>query len=122
LPDQPTLGQLFEFLVTGIVVVILALYFLAICIRVVAFTLRSVSRGPASATAAAGLSRAKDDEIPEEIAAVIAAAVATVVIQPHHIVHIREHTSDERNWAIEGRMWHHASHQIPPRDGRGRPT
>ena len=51
------------------------------------------------------------DALSDEIVAVIAAAVATVLASPHRIVHIRGLTSEQLGWLWGGRMEHHASHR-----------
>jgi Na+-transporting methylmalonyl-CoA/oxaloacetate decarboxylase gamma subunit len=58
------------------------------------------------------------DKIPEEIIAVIAAAVAETVREPHRIVHTRELTSEDMSWTLEKRLQHHTSHSIAPRSLR----
>ncbi len=52
-----------------------------------------------------------DDAVPDEIVAVIAAAVAEVIDAPHRIVRVRGLTPDDLGWLLEGRMQHHASHR-----------
>ena len=55
-----------------------------------------------------------DDQLPSEIVAVIAAAVAATVGKPHRIVHTRQ--LEGQNWSLEGRKQHHESHKVrPPR-------
>jgi hypothetical protein len=49
--------------------------------------------------------------VPDEIIAVIAAAVAEVVDAPHRIVRVRGLTPDDLGWLLEGRMQHHTSHK-----------
>lgn len=56
--------------------------------------------------------------LPDELVAVIAAAVAATVREPHRIVHTRELTPEDMSWTLEGRMQHHASHRIRPQDHR----
>jgi len=58
------------------------------------------------------------DELPDEIMAVIAAVVADTIREPHRIVHTRELTPEDLSWTLEGRLQHHASHRIRPRDHR----
>ena len=55
---------------------------------------------------------------PDEIAVVIAAAVAIALHVPHRIVHIRALSPEDLNWPLEGRLQHHASHRIHPRNRR----
>lgn len=54
--------------------------------------------------------------IPDEIVVVIAAAVAATIAEPHRIVHTRELSPEDLNWSLEGRLQHHASHSIHPRN------
>ena len=63
-------------------------------------------------------SKSDPDEIPSEIVAVIAAVVADMVKEPHRIVHTRELTSEDLSWTLEGRLQHHTSHTISPRQPR----
>ena len=60
--------------------------------------------------------QAAADEIPEEVIAVIAAAVAVTVLQPHRIVHMYDLSGEDTSWSLEGRLQHHASHRIQPRN------
>jgi hypothetical protein len=52
----------------------------------------------------------KDDGIPQEHVAAIAAAVYSV-LGPHRIVHIEERLHG--GWAAAGRQSHHESHKLP---------
>lgn len=54
--------------------------------------------------------------IPDEVVAVIAAAVAATISEPHRIVRTRELSPEELSWSLEGRLQHHASHSIQPRN------
>lgn len=58
------------------------------------------------------------DELSQETIAVIAAAVAATITQPHRIVRIRGLTPADLGWSLEGRMQHHHSHSIPQRSRR----
>ena len=58
-----------------------------------------------------------DDELPEEIQVVIAAAVAEVVGARHRIIRTRRLSADEQAWSLEGRMQHHTSHARVRREG-----
>lgn len=59
-----------------------------------------------------------DDALPKEILVVIAAAVAEAIDRPHRIVRIRGLTPEELGWSLEGRIQHHTSHRIQPRNRR----
>ncbi|TWU45488.1 oxaloacetate decarboxylase gamma chain [Novipirellula aureliae] len=54
--------------------------------------------------------------VPEEVAVVIAAAVASIMDRPHRIVRTRQLTASELAWTLQGRIQHHASHKLKPRD------
>ena len=54
--------------------------------------------------------------IPDEVVVVIAAAVAATISEPHRIVRTRELSPEELSWSLEGRLQHHASHSIQPRN------
>ena len=54
--------------------------------------------------------------IPEEIVVVIAAAVAATISEPHRIVRTRALSPEDLSWSLEGRLQHHASHSIYPRN------
>ena len=56
-----------------------------------------------------------EDELPQDIVVVIAAAVAAVIDQPQRIVHIRGLTSADLGWSLEGRTQQHQSHRIQTR-------
>lgn len=58
------------------------------------------------------------DELSEELVVVIAAAVASMIDEPHRVVQMRQLTSDGMVRTMEGRMQHHSSHQIRTRDRR----
>lgn len=56
-----------------------------------------------------------EDELPQDIVVVIAAAVAAVIDRPQRIVHIRGLTSADLGWSLEGRTQQHQSHRIQTR-------
>ncbi|QEG33788.1 OadG family protein [Bythopirellula goksoeyrii] len=53
----------------------------------------------------------RGEEIPDEVIAVIAAAVSEALGKPHRIIHTRELTSREMAWPQQGRWEIHASHK-----------
>ncbi|MCG8451243.1 MAG: OadG family protein [Pirellulales bacterium] len=67
---------------------------------------------------AAEAQRTTTDEIPEATLAVIAAVVADTVGVRHRIVRTRQLSSEDLSWTLEGRLQHHASHRLQPRDPR----
>jgi len=116
-----TLAPLFEdhgipLAVMGIMVVFLALVLVVVFITLLPRVL-APSLGKASEASAPVLA-ASDDELPEEILVVIAAAVAHAIDRPHRVVQIRGLTPAELGWSLEGRMQHHHSHRIQPRARR----
>ena len=74
----------------------------------------------AEATPAASVAPVQNvvEGLPEEIAVVIATAVAVTLRVPHRIVHTRELSPEDLSWSLEGRLQQHASHRIHPRDSR----
>jgi glutaconyl-CoA/methylmalonyl-CoA decarboxylase subunit delta len=107
LPADPTARQLIEFAVGGLAVVLLSLSALAIFCSGVGYLFQIGS----AKTAPSRKPVSDDGTLSDEIVAVIAAAVATVVSTPHRIVHIRGLTTEELGWSLGGRLQHHASHQ-----------
>lgn len=53
----------------------------------------------------------QESESPEELIAVIAAAVAATLDQPHRIIRTREITAQEMAWPQQGRLQIQASHK-----------
>ena len=102
--------------VMGIMVVFLALVLVVVFITLLPRVL-APSLGKTSEAAAPVLASG-EDELPEEILVVIAAAVAQAIDRPHRVVQIRGLTPAELGWSLEGRMQHHHSHRIQPRARR----
>lgn len=109
LPEDATALELVKFSAIGFFVVFLSLTLVALLCSIVGYLLRKV----ASQTLPSRSSAAAEDELSEEVVAVIAAAVAEVISMPHRIVHIRGLTPEDLGWSLEGRMQHHASHTRP---------
>lgn len=105
LPDQPTFWELLEFLGIGIAMVLLALSFLAASVgglaRVIAWTAHRPARASHSS-----------EELPPQLIAVLAAAIAVALDEPHRILHIRPVAPEDNQWSLEGRIRHHVSHQV----------
>lgn len=99
--------------VMGILVVFSALVLVVIFISVLPRVLAFFSA--LDTQEAARLAVPEEDELPEQILVVIAAAVAQAFDRPHRIVRIRGLTSADLGWSLEGRMQHHQSHRIQPR-------
>jgi hypothetical protein len=91
-------------------VVVAVLILAAIC-----FATGFLFHSAMSRRAPSALPMAADGGVPDEIVAVIAAAVAEVIDSPHRIVRIRGLMPDDLGWMLEGRMQHHASHKLPHR-------
>lgn len=106
LPADPSLADVTLFLGTGLLVVLITLLFLSICCAGAARAAALFSR-PAPAAAPAAETR----DMSEETLAVIAAAAAVSLQTEHRILHIRQLTTGDWNWSMEGRMQHHASHR-----------
>jgi hypothetical protein len=79
--------------------------------------LLSSAKEPKAAVPAPGAARG-EDEIPEEILVVIAAAVDEIMHKPHRVVHIRGLTAADHDWQLEGRIQHHQSHRLRNRNRR----
>ena len=96
--------------VMGILVVFMALSLVMLLITVLPKVLARVLVSPAPPAAEAKSS--PESGLSEETVAVIAAAVAATMRQPHRIVKIRGLSPGEMGWSLEGRMQHHRSHQV----------
>lgn len=107
LPADPTTLQLLWFALTGMLVVVLSLSLLAVFSSVLARVMRMFAPRPRT-TRAGALSQ--NNEVPDEVIAVITAAVAAVIDARHRIVIIRGLTPEDLSWSLEGRLQHHASH------------
>ncbi len=116
-----TLAPIFEdhgiaLAVMGIVVVFIALVLVATFIKILP---RILPAPPVAGTQQPqGLLPVEDDQLSEELVAVIAAAVAATVVQPHRIVRIRGLTPEDLGWSLKGRFQHHHSHQLAKRKSR----
>lgn len=107
----------------GMFVVFAALILMSVFIgslpRIMAFLHQVVpERVETPKTEPAALAAEESDAIPEETLAIIAAVVADIVGPQHRIVRTRQVTPQDMNWALEGRLRHHASHRIRTRDPR----
>lgn len=115
LPPNPTLLENLEFQLVGLVIVmgaLTALYLL--CAAVGRLFTRLEARAPAVAGAPASGAQAPapaplEDAPTAEHAALIAAAVAATVVQPHRIVAVKPAAS---GWSLEGRRQLLTSHQL----------
>ena len=103
-----SLAQLVQFLVAGLVVVMVTLALLALFCMAMGAVFQRVKAGPQPSAAPA--SADSKQAVPDEVAVAIAAAVAVAIGQSHRIAHIGQATDDA--WAMEGRMQHHASHAV----------
>lgn len=108
--------------IMGLFVVFAALTLLRIFIgtlpRVIAVLDRWFPTTDGTAPAPVSPVQNEAEGMPEEVAVVIATAVAVVLRVPHRIVHTRELSPEDLSWSLEGRLQQHASHRIHPRDSR----
>lgn len=114
LSAEPSLSEVIRFAVSGLVVVVVALSILAIACSAIGWMVQHFAR-PVSKSIDTDQQTADPED---EIIAVIAAAVATAIDQPHRIVYVRGLVAEESAWALEGRMQHHSSHMLPHREHR----
>lgn len=114
LPADPTLGDVVQFVLNGLFVVVVALSILALGCSLIGWAIRQLTVQPLATTPTA----TPENELHDRTIAVIAAAVATVIDSPHRIVHVRGLTPEDAGWALQGRMQHHTSHTLPHRDQR----
>ncbi|WP_425395647.1 OadG family transporter subunit [Aeoliella sp.] len=112
--EEPSMGELLQFVVVGLLVVLAALTSLALMSTLVSRILAALKENKAKAPPAP----IPEDGLPEEELLVIAAAVAAVYTQPHRIVHVRGLTPEDMAWALQGRSQIHASHALKPQDFR----
>ncbi len=102
--------------VMGILVVFMALTLVVTFISVLPHVAARLTAKSAPRSAESLL--AAQDELPEEIRVVIAAAVAATIPHPHRVVLVRGTAPSSVAWSLEGRIQHHQSHRIPHRDQR----
>ena len=114
LSAEPSTGEVVQFVLNGLVVVIVALSILAISCALVGWVLKQFEVPAVESQPEA----TSPEEVTGETVAVIAAAVAAVFDRPHRIVHVRGLTPEDAAWALQGRMQHHSSHILPHRDHR----
>ncbi len=100
----------------GILVVFAALALVVTFISLLPRMLGNTAPQPAAEIQPAAAGLELDDELPEEIQVVIAAAVSEFMDRPQRIVKIRGLGSSELGWSLEGRMQQHLSHRIQHRD------
>ncbi|MCO6043246.1 OadG family transporter subunit [Aeoliella sp. ICT_H6.2] len=112
--EEPTMNEVLQFILVGLLVVLAALASLALMSTAVAWILKTIRESKTQPKPAP----IPDEGLPEETLAVIVAAVAAVVTQPHRIVHIRGLTPEDMAWALQGRSQIHASHALKPQDHR----
>ena len=100
----------------GIFVVFMALVLIVVFITVLPRLLAPYTTTGQEAEATVPV--VAEEEIPDEILVVIAAAVAEAIDRPHRVVRIRGMTPGEIGWSLEGRMQHHHSHKTQQRGRR----
>ncbi len=109
--SSSTIKELIEFQVTGLIVVLLTLSFLAICCSCVSYIFKFLDARKKKCN----LSVENQNKLEEEnthIRAIIAAAVNETFKKPHKIVQVRSLTSENKGWSLDGRSRHHTSHKI----------
>ncbi len=120
---QFTLAPLFRdeglpLAVMGIFVVFVALVLVAGAITLLPRVLEKISPELSPKTDMPPSLADEDLELSGELLAVIAAAVAETVRVPHRIVRIGGWSAEDQGWSLGGRILHHQSHKIQPRDRR----
>jgi Na+-transporting methylmalonyl-CoA/oxaloacetate decarboxylase gamma subunit len=105
----------------GILVVFMALVLVSLFITLLPRLMAALDRlHPEEKPAEPATAKASKpaDGLSEEIQVVIAAAVAATIGTPQRIVRIRGLTPEDLGWSLEGRIQHHTSHRIQPRNRR----
>jgi Na+-transporting methylmalonyl-CoA/oxaloacetate decarboxylase gamma subunit len=102
----------------GILVVFMALVLISLFITLLPRLMAALERFHPEEKPAAAKASKPADELSEEIRVVIAAAVAAAIGTPQRIVRIRGLTPEDLGWSLEGRIQHHTSHRIQPRNRR----
>lgn len=102
--------------IMGMLVVFAALVFVSLFILLLPRILAASARKATPEKAHVAVAQKTEVELSPEILVVIAAAVAQVISEPHRIIRTRELTPEELGWSLEGRLQHHASHNIRQRD------
>lgn len=116
LPEYPSLGESIAFQLNGLIVVFVALGAIWALLELTGVFFKRRQPAPkksvsAPAPASAPPAPAPPDTLTPAIAAVIAAAVATVLKSPHRIQSINAE-NPARDWAHEGRREIFGSHRI----------
>jgi Na+-transporting methylmalonyl-CoA/oxaloacetate decarboxylase gamma subunit len=119
LPDQPSLAEILQFQLTGLLVVLAALALLWIFLETTGAVFRRIERAKPEAAGEKAPATGKPGEIPAAHVAILAAAIHEAVGSAHTILGIREvHTSDELQnaqllaWSAEGRRQIFSSHRV----------
>lgn len=75
------------------------------------FTFASAS-SPAAGSAPSKSAAPPSDEVPEHVAAIIAAVVADIVGKSHRILRTRELGPENLSWSMHGRLQNHISYRL----------
>ena len=112
LPEYPSLGESVAFQLNGLIVVFLALGSIWALLELMGvFFRRQKSPPPAAAPVAPDRAAAAPTGLTPELTVVIAAAVSTILKQPHRIHSIAAEPAPS-DWAHEGRREIFGSHRI----------
>ena len=112
--ENPTLRELIEFQLTGLVVVFSALISIWVMLEIVGRFFRNRAPAPASVArpvAAVPVVSAAAGPAPELVAAISAAVHTVLKGRPHRITSIKV-VEGQPNWAAEGRREHFSSHRV----------
>lgn len=116
--EDLSMSELLQFLVSGLLVVLITLMVLALFCTVMGLVFKSGAK-PRSRTKLVTTPpqqlRPSSEQPEDHTTIVIAAAVASAIDQPHRIVHVGSVADDA--WALERRFQHHHSHKVR-RDAR----
>mgnify|MGYP002621654949 CR=1 FL=1 len=97
--------------IMGMVIVFIALVLVSTFISKLPRIMEALDKVLPQAEQLLGPPKTREGEIPDEVIAVIAAAVSEVVGKPHRIIHTRELTSREMIWPQQGRWQIQTSHK-----------
>ncbi len=114
--------KVFEFLASGLVVVLGTLFFLSVITFLVGkiFEFPGMLERRREARKDSALAEAQEkkssgcfeDGITPELIAVISAAAAEVLDKPFKLINVGEVSTGASNWSLAGRSSHHSSHKV----------
>lgn len=109
--ENPTLTELIQFQLTGLVVVFSALIAIWVMLEIVGRFFRNRAPAPVAKPLAAPAVSAEAGPAPEIIAAISAAVHVVLQGKSHRIASIKA-VEGQSNWAAEGRREHFSSHRV----------